>query len=202
MILRVLLALLLFGQVQASGFPNLKMFRMVDGNKVPHTFQPETRYVAFYFSASWCGPCRKTTPSLVAEYDRMTSMDKLPVEIVLVGSDRSEKDMIQYVEKYQMRWPALEWSSIPNADRYSARGIPHLALVDIETGDVISKGTGPSGAEAVVNRMREITGVKTEKPFKAGSLIDRYGTLVAVAVCFVAIFLFQKWRERRQVKKN
>jgi len=194
----ILLLIVMLGQVHATVLPKLDMFRLEDGEKVIHALKPETRYVAFYFSASWCGPCRKTTPSLVAEYDRMTSLKKLPVEIVLVSSDRSPKGMVSYMEKYKMSWPALEWDSIPDANLYASSGIPHIAVVDIETGEVVSKGTGPAGVEAVVARMREITGVDADKPFKAGSFLDRYGLLVAVVLSCLAILFFQKWRERRE----
>ncbi|BDS08135.1 hypothetical protein NT6N_31750 [Oceaniferula spumae] len=203
MIFRVLMAMFMLGQLHATPLAKFHMFRLEDGKKkVVQALKPETRYVAYYFSASWCGPCRTTTPSLVAEYDRMTAQDKLTVEIVLVGSDRSEKDVIRYMENYQMRWPALEWESIPDANPYAPEGIPHLAIVDLKTGEVISKGTGPSGVEAVVMRMREFSGVNEDKPFKAGSFADRYGLLIAVVLSCLAIFLFQKRRHVRQTKAD
>ncbi|MBK1830061.1 redoxin domain-containing protein [Verrucomicrobiaceae bacterium R5-34] len=188
----------LTGSLSAAALPELEMFRLDAGKKESYELKPETRYVALYFSASWCGPCRKTTPSLVAEYQRMLEKEKLPVEIVLVGSDRSAKAVEDYMKNYHMRWPALEWEAIPGVNSFAPAGIPYLVLVERETGQVISKGTGPSGVEAVVTRMREFTGVATEEPFKAGSFADRYGLLIAVALSCVAIFLFQKWRGRNE----
>lgn len=175
-------------QVQAAGLPELDMFRLEDGKKVPHKLKPETRYVAFYLSASWCPPCRKSTPPLIEEYQRMLDTERMPVEIVLVGADHSEKEMVGYMRHYNMKWPALEWRSRAAADPYQSNGIPHLVIVETETGEVVSKGTGPGGVEEVVGKMRELTGVKDGEPFKINGFVDRYGLLLAVVLSCAAIF--------------
>ena len=130
----------------------------------------------------------------------MVDKKRLPVEIVLVGADHSEQEMIGYMERYKMMWPALEWNSRGDVEAYQSSGIPHLVIVEIETGNVIAKGTGPSGVEAAVEKMRELTGVAAESPFKINGFLDKYGLLIAVAFSCVGIFLFQRWRERREIK--
>lgn len=186
---------------QAAEFPKVDLFRLKGGEKVPFTLKSETKYVALYQSASWCPPCRKTTPPLVEEYQRMLEMEDMPVEIVLMSGDRSEKDALDYMKLYDMRWPALEWSSTPELIQYSAEGIPHLVLVEIATGKVITKGTGPGGVEAAVERMREFTGVTSDSAFKVNGFMDKYGLLVMVALSGVIILLFQKWRMKRAATK-
>ncbi|CAN0006606.1 unnamed protein product, partial [Hapterophycus canaliculatus] len=47
---------------------------------------------AFYFSASWCGPCRKYTPQLAALYNRAKSQHKA-FEVVFVSLDGDEDSM-------------------------------------------------------------------------------------------------------------
>ena len=116
---------------------------------VPYKLRPETEYVAFYFSASWCGPCRATTPALVEEYQRMKDQKNQLVEVVLVSSDRTEKVMVDYIKRYHMPWPAVAWQSRMMTDDYAAQGIPHLALVRRSTGEVVAQGSGANGEGSV-----------------------------------------------------
>ncbi len=185
------------GAAQSAVFPDVELFRLKGGEKVPFSLKSETKYLALYQSASWCPPCRKTTPPLVAEYNRMREMENMPVEIVLVSGDRSEEDALSYMKLYEMPWPAVEWSSMPELNQYLAEGIPHLLLVEIATGKVISEGTGPAGVEAVVERMREITVVTSEEAFKVNGFMDIYGLLVVPLLCGMFLLFFLKWREWR-----
>ena len=190
--------MILAGVTYGAVLPEFPMFRLEEGKKVPHVLRSETKYVAFYQSASWCPPCRKTTPPLIEEYQRMLEMDDLPVEIILWSGDRSEEDMLGYMKRYEMPWPALEWGSRSVAEKYLAEGIPHLVLVELETGKVITKGTGPEGVEAAVERMREYSGVSSDKSFRIEGFLDKYGLLIMVALSCVVILVFQKWRGQKQ----
>lgn len=172
------------------------MFRLVDGKKQPFKHAAGTEYVAYYFSASWCPPCRKTTPPLVGEYQRMTDAGGTPVEIVLVGADRSEKEMLSYMEKYGMSWPAVEFGSEGMLEGYAAEGIPHLVLVERKSGKAIVQGTGPGEIEKAVEDIRGYSQVEGE--FVIGSWMDRYGLLAAVLVCGAGILLLSKLRARRE----
>jgi len=188
----IFMVLLGIGQVQGGVFPMMDLFRIEDGEKVPYSLKPETKYVAFYQSASWCPPCRKTMPPLIEEYQRMLEMDQLPVELILLSADHSEEDMLGYMKRYQMPWPAVEWAERSSVSKYQADGIPHLVLVDLETGRVITKGTGPQGLEVAVERMREYTGVTSEEEFKVEGILDKYGLLIMVGITCVLIFFFSK----------
>ena len=180
--------------LHAGAMDSLPLFQLKGGKVVKFALKKETRYVALYYSASWCPPCRKTTPPLVQEYQRMLDQKEMPIEIVLVGSDESVEKMNAYMEKYGMIWPAVAWDARGNVNKYASEGIPHLALVECASGRVISHGTGPAGVEAVVGRMREITGVDTAAPFLTGTWVSKYGVLIAVGVSLLAIFLIQKWK--------
>eukprot|EP00959_Pyramimonas_sp_CCMP1952_P226731 4740719-Pyramimonas_sp.AAC.1 len=46
-------------------------------------------YIALYFSAHWCGPCRGFTPELIKTYNTLKAAGK-PFEIVFVSSDNDE----------------------------------------------------------------------------------------------------------------
>ncbi len=197
-----MMLLLSLGALSAESLDGVPLYRLENGERVPFQLKDGTTHVAFYYSASWCAPCRKTTPPLVDEYRRMLDGEGMPVEIVLVGSDASEEEMFRYMGKYRMSWPAVVFSARGMVGKYAADGIPHLVLVERQSGKVLSQGTGLSGIEAVVQRMREITRVDAEKPFQASGWLDQYGVLIAVVVCFGGIFFFQKWRERREAESS
>src|SRR6185503_11111546 len=52
----------------------------------------EKKYIAVYFSAHWCAPCRAFTPKLVEWYNANKAANP-HFELVFVSADNSEKDM-------------------------------------------------------------------------------------------------------------
>ena len=109
------------------------------GKKVrPYQMSTNPDYYAFYYSASWCGPCHRFTPDLVKFYKRSKGLAEF-CEVILVTSDRSEAAMQAYMTKAKMPWPALAYDKARSRDvqRYAGRGIPCLVLVD-KNGKVIS----------------------------------------------------------------
>lgn len=97
------------------------------------------KYIAVYFSAHWCPPCRQFTPLLVEWYrQRKASFDNF--DIVFVSGDKSPSEMKKYMSGDHMDWPALKYEEAmsPNPlSKYRGRGIPHLVLLD-ESGNVLS----------------------------------------------------------------
>jgi len=85
-----------------------------------------------YFSAHWCGPCRKFTPQLVAYYDQI-ARDHPEFEIIFVSADKSADGMATYMRESGMPWPAIEYSklaNVPALQKYAGKGIPDLVIVD------------------------------------------------------------------------
>jgi thiol-disulfide isomerase/thioredoxin len=98
------------------------------------------KYWAFYYSASWCGPCRSFTPDLVSFY-RSFKPDHPDFELIFVNLDDNEDAMENYMRADSMPWPAIWHADIDNpeleAKKYCGNGIPCLVLVDAD-GNVIS----------------------------------------------------------------
>lgn len=110
----------------------------------PHGFDSSklagVKYWAFYYSASWCPPCRAFTPDLVSFY-RDFKPSHPNFELIFVNFDQSDGDMISYMKADSMPWPAVWYSDIDNPDlaakKYCGSGIPCLVLVDAD-GTVLS----------------------------------------------------------------
>jgi nucleoredoxin len=97
------------------------------------------KLIALYFSAHWCGPCRKFTPTLVEFYNRVAPSHP-EFEIIFVSADRSPAGMQTYMREANMPWPAIDYARIaskPEINKYAGSGIPCLVLVDA-SGKVIS----------------------------------------------------------------
>lgn len=101
------------------------------------------KYIAFYFSAHWCGPCRGFTPDLVKAY---TALAGNPFEIVFASSDSTE-------EEFQEYFGTMPWLAFPYEDPrieylnslFEVEGIPTLVLV------------GPNG-QVLRTDLREVIG--------------------------------------------
>ena len=97
------------------------------------------KLIGLYFSAHWCGPCRKFTPELVAYYNRIAAAHP-EFEIVFVSNDRTGAAMENYMRDMQMPWPAVSYDKIagkPELTKYAGSGIPCLVVVDAQ-GKVVS----------------------------------------------------------------
>jgi nucleoredoxin len=128
-----------------SGFPaKFRNSLMVMDGGSPRMLDTATlagvKYWAFYYSASWCPPCRAFTPDLVSFY-RDFKPGHPDFELIFVNDDQSEDDMLAYMRNDAMPWPAVWFNDINDpaldAKRYCGEGIPCLVLVDGD-GQVIS----------------------------------------------------------------
>lgn len=117
------------------------LVRCTNGTVVPANDEAIAgkKLIALYFSAHWCGPCRKFTPNLVAYYNRVAPQHP-EFEVIFFSADRSASAMQTYMGETNMPWPAIDYAKIESKEvlrRYAGKGIPCLVLVD-ENGKVIS----------------------------------------------------------------
>lgn len=89
-------------------------------------------YIAVYYSAGWCGPCRAFTPELVKFYKSARRKGYKNFEVVFVSSDKSEEGMVDYIKEEKMPWPSLEFDKSRESplSKFRGKGIPCLVLLD------------------------------------------------------------------------
>ncbi len=110
------------------------LVRCRNGSIVPaeDDLMSQKKLILYYFSAHWCGPCRKFTPKLIDYYNRVVATHP-EVELVFYSCDRSATDMQKYMAETSMPWPAIEYGKRAEKQeltKSAGDGIPALFLVD------------------------------------------------------------------------
>ena len=112
------------------------------------------KYVLLDFWASWCGPCRRENPNVVAMYQKY---HKKGFDIFSVSLDKDKGRWLQAIEKDNMTWHHVSdlrgWAN-EAAAIYGVRSIPRTFLLDPE-GNIIAKNLR---GEALQAKLAEIFG--------------------------------------------
>lgn len=89
------------------------------------------------FWASWCGPCRRENPNVVAAYKKY---NKDGFEVFSVSLDKAKDPWLQAISADGLIWPNhvsdLKWWDNEAAKTYSVKSIPFTVLVD-KDGNII-----------------------------------------------------------------
>jgi len=105
--------------------------KLMHGNSEVETSSLQGGFVAIYFSAHWCPPCKAYTPELKKVYEKAKKKGRA-FDVVFVSSDRDQASFNEY-------FGSMPWHAVPYSDRmrqqvlstaFNVRGIPSLVLLD------------------------------------------------------------------------
>ncbi|MEL6894940.1 MAG: thioredoxin-like domain-containing protein [Planctomycetota bacterium] len=110
------------------------------------------KYVLIDFWATWCGPCRKEIPNILANYEKYHDKG---FEVVAISVDKSMDTLNKYVQTEQPPWTIVADRHPNNSNsmsqRYKITGIPSVFLL------------GPDGKVVVENCRGARLGAALEK---------------------------------------
>lgn len=109
-----------------------------EGGKLALSDITGDNYILIDFWASWCGPCRRENPNIVALYEDFKDKG---FDILGVSFDRDEKSWKQAIKDDNLTWHHVSdlegWNS-KAGEIYGVKSIPHTVLLNPE-GTIIAK---------------------------------------------------------------
>jgi thiol-disulfide isomerase/thioredoxin len=101
------------------------------------------------FWASWCGPCRRSLPSLKRLQAVYGSADFV---VISISEDDDEATWRAFVSSNQMTWPQRFDSNGSIQQQYGVKALPTYVLLGRD-GSVLQKFVGEAPAESIVERI-------------------------------------------------
>jgi len=118
----------------------------IEGKPLTGDGYASAKVFVLYYGASWCGPCRKFSPTLV-DFANKSRADNPGLAFVLMSNDQDPKDMLGYMKEEKMPWPALPLEKLKKSPLfmgYTGQYIPLLVVVD-RYGKVLASSVDASG---------------------------------------------------------
>ena len=108
------------------------------GNPIALSSLIGENYLLIDFWASWCGPCRRENPNIVAVYNDYNSKG---FDIIGVSLDTDKNNWIKAIEKDSLTWSHVSdlqgWNNAAGK-LYAVNAIPHSVILD-KNGTIVAK---------------------------------------------------------------
>ena len=101
------------------------------------------------FWASWCNPCRKENPNVLAAYNKY---HKAGFDVLGVSVDQDDAEWMKAVRDDELIWTQVRDADNSASDLYSIYYIPSNFLID-QNGTIIAKGLRGEDLEAKLDEL-------------------------------------------------
>jgi peroxiredoxin len=134
----------------------------LDGKTVKFPDQFKGKIVMLDFWATWCAPCVKEMPNVVANFDKYHSDGLAGISVSMDQAGDKEK-VQKFIEDKKMHWNQIfdgKYFDAAVAKQYGIHSIPHLLLIDGDTGRIIAndvggKDLGPAIEKALAEKKKD-----------------------------------------------
>ena len=133
------------------GQPLIDFTSQDENGKTVKLSQFKGKIIVLNFSASWCGPCRKSDEKLIAIYNKYK-----PKGVVFIQVDldfRSKEKWLEYANT--LPWVNVHeenWGKSKIAKEYNVMEIPHIILID-KKGIMRNKYTQPNNLDEAIEKL-------------------------------------------------
>jgi len=137
------------------------------GEEIATEYVLNTDYLILYFGAHWSAPCQAFTPDLVDFYEKEKGGHLF--QVLYVSNGNSEREMLAYMRKTKMQWPAVVYHSKSRKklnQNYSGASIPRLVLLNSD-GQILAdtfNGDKFLGPQSVLDKLSAKLGKRQSDP--------------------------------------
>lgn len=126
-----------------------------NGTPVDTDYLSDRKFVLIYFSASWCGPCKLFSSSLI---ESLPAIERAGGAVILACQDDTRDAMLRYLKDSGMPWPGISKDHIAGAkirSHFQSFITPSLIGLDSQ-GNIIYGDPGQAAQSVLKNILDQI----------------------------------------------
>lgn len=123
----------------------------IDGKQVKLS-DHRGKWVVVNYWATWCPPCLREIPELIAFHEDHKDKDALVLGVALEDIKLSE--LKEFVDEYFINYPVLRMKPAPRSELGVITGLPTSFLISPE-GELVAQQTGPVSAKLIEDFIAE-----------------------------------------------